>query len=206
MNFYKKERHAQLRRHSAEQLNQMLSMDESRCELGAKRKHEEVDGFSESELPQKRIIVNNNGKSFQYSQVSPRLPSVTNWLPSEASTRGEASIAIQPPMPTPPLSYYQSGTPASLSDAGFLTPSLFSFTHRPSCHSSSYAPIFEDITITPRYDTGPSVYPFPPGTDTGNYSASGRLELSDSVIPLIPDDLGLSELGQVNGGMGAFPY
>lgn len=45
------------------------------------------------------------------------------------------------------------------------------------------------------YDIGLLVYPFFLGTDIGNYLVSGRLELLDSVILLILDDLGLLELG-----------
>ncbi|OHE90486.1 hypothetical protein CORC01_14214 [Colletotrichum orchidophilum] len=63
---YQSQRHAQLRRHSAEQLSQMLPMDGRRRELGAKRKHEEVDEYSEPQLPKKRAISNNNGRGAHY--------------------------------------------------------------------------------------------------------------------------------------------
>ncbi|KAF1993220.1 hypothetical protein P154DRAFT_82954 [Amniculicola lignicola CBS 123094] len=188
--FYMKERCAQLQRYATETLRRMLSREDTNHERVGKRGHEGVDECLEHQSSKVHMATadSNADQWFPVEDTSPGVP-----FQSNARSFMQPALLSNGPA-TPASSFFNAGLSMQFPCSQTM--------ERPANYTLGYAPIFEDITITPCYDL-PQL--FPSSTLNRDYSAIGPFESPDhSLEARAPEHQG--GYGQTNGGTGAIPY
>jgi hypothetical protein len=171
--FYRRERCAQLKRYSAKQLGRMSASRKARNGHLNKRKAEQVDDYLATGASKlhKGIPTQGNDRVYLNSAHFSVFPSPqheansnqTSLLPSSSSNVASNSSSSLPSLDLPPK--------------------MFSDTQMETAYNvlmpQPYAPIFNDITITPCYDIVQESYEFSSALQSANYRAIPQHESAD---------------------------
>lgn len=211
---YRKERCAQLRTYAVQKLDWMLDEFPSTSHMQGKRRgYEALQTGSESGQPSKRMAASVNcdaSPSFQdtgdFSGNYPTFLDLTGFLSflyTGAAARSDSLFSLHPtPMPSIPGAISSEGRASGLFDTGLSSQPLFSsrnIENLPNMLGGPYAPIFNEITISPYFPAQhPQLHPFP-------YPAVSPIKTSGPLLPASgPENQGGSE--QIDGATHENPY
>jgi hypothetical protein len=184
--FYRKERSAQLRAFSIEQLHQRLNGNKSGLQQAKKRENEE-DQYSNSQPPSKKQ-ASNPDSTYQGFQANGGLRSNEhNGFPSPAVTTTIESRSNTDSILQPTQTSFSNQSNHFRPQTNLVNAALYdTFSPNPALNmQGAWARVFNEDTITPCYnaDSQQPVLPFPPNDPNMIYSAQAQVGAYSEVMP-----------------------